>query len=167
VGLSSAARRDFLDNYEVTSENRLSPHRCSYSPCFSSGNPCSSNFASPARLASVYSSVPKRSERSSQRRVMATQIIRRYIPVSARPSNAATDTSPRVTCDRSSTHATWSCAWSRKTNRHLQLAAHGEMYSLVTCSVCTRDQTTVSCDVLTHPTHVRQSANRGRSVRHG
>lgn len=27
MGLSSAARRDFLDNYGVTSENRLSPHR--------------------------------------------------------------------------------------------------------------------------------------------
>ena len=164
VGLSSKVRRDFLDYCSVTSPNRLFPGTFFFPQYVADGTSCTSIPTCDARLVGAYSSEPVRREHSSLRRIVSADFVRQRVSTSTWSSDVGTGSSTSIKCVQDSKDASLGHFLSKRVNRHVHLAAHGEVKYLVTGAPGTRDAMTVLCVIPSRPTDIRRSITEEKSL---
>jgi hypothetical protein len=167
VGLSSSVRRDFVNSYSVTSLTRLPPSSNSASQNLSIGTTCASMPSSDIHPITGSSNESQHRASPIRRRMVAFCFDRSCALASSRPANVGPGTCIPVTCDDGSIHAPLARTLRANTNSYLQLAACGEVKSLVTCANGTMEQTTVLCEIPKKPIAAGGSTREEMRVRHG
>lgn len=163
VGLCSTARRNFFHTYGVSVHGRLSSRCFSSSQSSLNGPSCASALITNLRPVTAFSSEIVRCKESSGRRTNDSIFFSPDDSAATQPSNSGATTSTPLPCDRASERESFALTPSRVRHIQEQLAARGELKSLVTSANGTRVGMTTLRDIRSHPTDIARPIKEEKS----